>query len=86
MIEPLEFKREYLRQNPRADIDVGLETMIDAALKYKPYDNVVYCTLYRPSLNGADIKALAKYVEAGYSVEAKCVSDYEIQLTVHYVY
>lgn len=88
MIEPLEFQREYLRSNPYSDTDFGLETMIDASLKYRSYDNVTSCTLYRPGLSGADIKTLAKYVEAGYNVEVKYVGDegYSIQLLVYYVY
>ena len=46
------------------------------------------CTLYRPGLSGADIKTLAKYVEAGYNVEVKYVGDedYNIQLLIYYVY
>lgn len=88
MIEPLEFQREYLRSNPYSDTDFGLETMIDASLKYRSYDNVTSCTLYRPGLSGADIKTLAKYVEAGYNVEVKYIGDedYSIQLLVYYVY
>ena len=88
MIEPLEFQREYLRSNPYSDTDFGLETMIDASLKYKSYDNVTSCTLYRPGLSGADIKTLAKYVKAGYNVEVKYVGDddYNIQLLIYYVY
>ena len=88
MIKPLEFKREYLRSNPYSDTDFGLETMIDVSLKYKPYDNVTSCTLYRPGLSGADIKTLAKYVKAGYNVEVKYVgdNDYSLQLLVYYVY
>ena len=44
--------------------------------------------LYRPGLSGADIKVLAKYVEAGYNVEVKYVGDkdYSIQLLIYYVY
>ena len=88
MVEPLEFQREYLRSNPNSDTDFGLETMIDASLKYRSYDNVTSCTLYRPGLSGADIKTLAKYVEAGYNVEVKYVGDedYNIQLLIYYVY
>ena len=40
MVEPLEFQREYLRSNPNSDTDFGLETMIDASLNYRSYDNV----------------------------------------------
>lgn len=45
MIQPLEFKREYLHNNPSCtDQRTTLETMIDANLKYSAYDQ--YCVLY----------------------------------------
>lgn len=38
MIQPLEFKREYIHNNPsHTDQNTSLETMIDTALKYKYY-------------------------------------------------
>lgn len=38
-----------------------------------PYDSTIKvimtpCTLFRPALNGCDMKVLAKYAEAGYSI------------------
>lgn len=62
MIHPLEFKREYIHNNPsHADQNTSLETMIDAALKYYAYDNATHCTLYLMGLSAADVKVLAKY-------------------------
>lgn len=62
MIQPLEFKREYLHNNPSyTDKNTSLETMIDAALKYSAYDNTTYCTLYLIGLTAADIKVLDMY-------------------------
>ena len=90
MIQPLEFKREYLHNNPHSEIDVGLETMIDAALKYDPFSNVTYCTLFRPALNGCDMKVLAKYAEAEYSIAIQtahhCDDTDDVEVTVCYYY
>lgn len=66
MVEPLEFQREYLRSNLNSDTDFGLETMIDASLKYRSYDNVTSCTLYRPGLSGA-VKFGANMLDDSYS-------------------
>ena len=47
MIQPLEFKREYIHNNPSStNQNTTLETMIDASLKYSSYDDTTYCTLY----------------------------------------
>lgn len=91
MIQPLEFKREYLRNNPsHTDKNTSLETMIDAALKYNAYDNTTYCTIYLIGLTSADITVLAKYVEAGYSIAIQtahhCDDTDDIELTVCYHY
>lgn len=88
MIQPLEFQREYLHNNSHSEIDVGLETMIDAALKYDPFSNVTHCTLFRPALNGCDMKVLAKYAEAGYIVNARYSYDSAntIELNIYYAY
>lgn len=91
MIQPLEFKREYIRNNPsRTDKNTSLETMIDAVLKYNAYDNTTYCTLYLIGLTAADIKVLAKYAEAGYSISIQtahhCDDTDDIELTVCYHY
>lgn len=88
MIQPLEFQREYLHNNPHSETDVGLETMIDAALKYDPFSNVTHCTLFRPALNGCDMKVLAKYAEAGYIVNAMYSYDSAntIELNIYYAY
>ena len=90
MIEPLEFQREYLRSNSNSDTDFGLETMIDASLKYRSYDNVTSCTLYLLYLSEADIKVLAKYAEAGYKIGIKsahhCDGTEEVEVTVCYYY
>lgn len=91
MIQPLEFKREYLHNNPSStDQRTTLETMIDAALKYNAYDNTTYCTLYFIGLTAADIKVLAKYAEAGYSIAIQtahhCDDTDDIELTACYHY
>lgn len=91
MIQPLEFKREYLHNNPSStDQRTTLETMIDAALKYSAYDNITYCTLYLIGLTAADIKVLAKYAEAGYSIAIQtahhCDDTDDVEVTVCYYY
>lgn len=91
MIEPLEFKREYLHNNPSLiNKNTSLETMIDAALKYNAYDNATYCTLYLIGLTAADIKVLAKYAEAGYSIAIQtahhCDDTDDVEVTVCYHY
>ena len=91
MIQPLEFKREYLHNNPsHIDQNTSLETMIDTALKYYPYDNSTYCTLYLTVLSEADIKVLAKYAEAGYYISIQtahhCDDTDDIEVTVCYYY
>lgn len=91
MIQPLEFKREYLHSNSsHTDKNTSLETMIDANLKYNAYDNTTYCTLYLMGLNAADIKVLAKYAEAGYSIAIQtahhCDDTDDIEVTVCYHY
>lgn len=91
MIEPLEFKREYIHNNPSyTNRNAGLETMIDAALKYNAYDNTTYCTLYLLGLSASDIKVLAKYAEAGYSIGIRtahhCDDTDDIEVTVCYHY
>lgn len=91
MIQPLEFKREYLHNNPSyIDQNTSLETMIDTALKYYPYDNSTYCTLYLTRLSEADIKVLAKYAEAGYYIAIQtahhCDDTDDIEVTVCYYY
>lgn len=91
MIQPLEFKREYIHNNPsHANEHTSLETMIDTALKYSAYDNITYCTLYLLYLSEADIKVLAKYAEAGYKIGIKtahhCDGTDDIEVTVCYYY
>lgn len=91
MIQPLEFKREYLHNNPsHIDQNTSLETMIDTALKYYPYDNSTYCTLYLTGLSENDIKVLAKYAEAGYYITIQtahhCDDTDDIEVTVCYYY
>lgn len=91
MIQPLEFKREYIHNNSsHTDKNTSLETMIDAALKYNVYDNTMYCTLYLIGLSAADIKVLAKYAEAGYSIAIQtahhCDGTDDIEVTVCYHY
>lgn len=91
MIQPLEFKREYLHNNPsHIDQNTSLETMIDTALKYYPYDNSTYCTLYLTGLSEADIKVLAKYAEAGYYIAIQtahhCDDTDDIEVTICYYY
>lgn len=91
MIQPLEFKREYIHNNPsHTDKNISLETMIDANLKYNAYDNTTYCTLYLIGLTAADIKVLAKYAEAGYSIAIQtahhCDDTDDIEVTVYYHY
>ena len=91
MIQPLEFKREYLRNNPsHISQNTSLETMIDAALKYYAYDNSTYCTLYLKGLSESDIKVLAKYAEAGYYIVIQtahhCDDTDDIEVTVCYYY
>lgn len=91
MIQPLEFKREYIHNNlSHADKNISLETMIDAALKYNAYDNTTYCTLYLLGLSASDIKVLAKYAEAGYSISIQtahhCDDTDDIEVTVCYHY
>lgn len=91
MIQPLEFKREYLHNNPsHTDKNTSLETMIDAALKYDAYDNATYCTLYLTGLSAADVKVLAKYAEAGYYIAIQtahhCDDTDDIEVTVCYYY
>lgn len=90
MIQPLEFKQEYLHKNPPASRNAGLETMIDAALKYNAYDNTTYCTLYLIGLSAADIKVLAKYADAGYDIVIRtahhCDDTDDIEVTVCYHY
>lgn len=91
MIPPLEFKREYLHNHPsHTDQNTSLETMIDAALKYRAYDNTTYCTLYLIGLSAADIKVLGKYAEAGYDIAIQtahhCDDTDDVELTVCYHY
>lgn len=91
MIEPLEFKREYLHNNPSHTCqNTSIETMIDAALKYNAYDNTTYCTLYLIGLTAADIKVLAKYAEVGYDIVIQtahhCDNTDDIEVTVCYHY
>lgn len=91
MIQPLEFKREYIHNNPsHTDQNTSLETMIDTALKYSAYDNTTYCTLFLLYLSDADIKVLAKYAEAGYTICIRnahhCDGTDDIELTVGYYY
>lgn len=91
MIQPLEFKREYIRNNTSyTDKNTSLETMIDGALKYNAYDNTTYCTLYLIGLSSADIKVLAKYAEAGYSIAIQtahhCDDTDDVEVTVCYHY
>lgn len=91
MIQPLEFKREYLHNNPsHTDQHTSLETRIDTALKYRAYDNTTSCTLYLIYLSEADIKVLAKYAEAGYKIDIKTAHHYDgtddIKVTVCYYY
>lgn len=91
MIQPLELKREYLHNNPSStDQRTTLETMIDAALKYSAHDNTTYCTLYLIGLTAADIKVLAKYAEAGFSIAIRTAHHYDdtddVEVTVCYYY
>lgn len=91
MIQPLEFKREYIHNHPSyTDQNTSLETMIDTALKYSAYDNTTYCTLYLIYLSETDIKVLAKYAEAGYKIGIKsahhCDGTEEVEVTVCYYY
>lgn len=91
MVEPLEFQREYLHNNPsHIDQNISLETMIDTALKYYPYDNSTYCTLYLTGLSEADIKVLAKYAEAEYYIAIQtahhCDDTDDIEVTICYYY
>lgn len=92
MIQPLEFKREYLHNNPsHTDKNTtNLETMIDAALKYDAYDNSTYCTLYLIGLSAYDVKVLAKYAEAGYYIAIQtthhCDDTDDLEVTVCYYY
>lgn len=91
MISPLEFKREYIHNNPSStNSNDGLEIMIDAALKYNAYDNTTYCTLYLLGLSTSDIKVLAKYAEAGYSIAIQTAHHYDdtddVEVTVCYHY
>ena len=91
MIQPLEFKREYIRKNSsNTDQNTSLETMIDAALRYRAYDNITYCTLYLMGLSAPDIKVLAKYAEAGYSIIIQaahhCDDTDDVEVTVCYYY
>lgn len=91
MIQPLEFKREYIHNNPsHTDEHTSLETMIDTTLKYSAYDNTTYCTLYLLYLSEADIKVLAKYAEVGYKIGIKtahhCDGTEEVELTICYYY
>lgn len=64
--------------------------MIDAALKYSAYDNTTYCTLYLIGLTAADIKVLAKYAEAGFSIAIRTAHHYDdtddVEVTVCYYY
>lgn len=91
MIQPLEFKREYIHNNSsHTDQNTSLETMIDTVLKYSAYDNTTYCTLYLMGLSAANIKVLAKYAEAGYSIAIQtahhCDDTDDIEVTVCYHY
>lgn len=91
MIQPLEFKREYIHNNSsHTDKNTSLETMIDASLKYNAYDNTTYCILYLIGLSAADIKVLAKYAEAGYSISVQtahhCDDTDDVEVTVCYYY
>ena len=90
MIKPLEFKREHICKNMNVENSRGLETMIDAALKYSAYDNTTYCTLFLIYLSEADIKVLAKYAEAGYKIGIRtahhCDDTDDVEVTVCYYY
>lgn len=91
IIQPLEFKREYIHNNPsHTDQNTSLETMIDTALKYSAYDNTTYCTLYLMGFSAANIKVLAKYAEAGYSIAIQTAHHRDdtddIEVTVCYYY
>lgn len=91
MIQPLEFKREYIHNNPsHTDQNTSLETMIDTALRYSAYDNTTYCTLFLIYLSEVDIKVLAKYAEAGYKIGIKtahhCDDTDDVEVTVCYHY
>lgn len=91
MIQPLEFKREYIHNNPsHTDQNTSLETMIDAALRYSSYDNTTYCTLYLMGLTAADIKVLTKYADAGYDIAIQtahhCDDTDDIELSICYYY
>ncbi len=91
MIQPLEFKREYIHNNPsHTDQNTSLETMIDAALKYHAYDNTTDCTLYLMGLTAADVKVLAKYADAGYSIVIQTAhhfdATYDVEVSVSYHY
>ena len=91
MIQPLKFKRKYIHNNPSCTNQrATLETMIDAALKYSAYDNTTYGTLYLIGLTAADIKVLAKYAEAGFSIVIQtahhCDDTDDLEVTVCYRY
>lgn len=91
MIQPLEFKREYIHNNPSiTNQNTTLETMIDASFKYRPYDDTTYCTLFLIGLTAADIKVLAKYAEAGFSIVIQtahhCDGTDDLEVTVCYRY
>lgn len=91
MIQPLEFKREYLHNNPsHTDQRTTLETMIDASFKYSSYNDTTYCTLYLIGLTAPDIKVLAKYADAGFSVVIRtahhCDDTDDVEVTVCYHY
>lgn len=89
MIQPLEFKREYIHNNPsHIDQRTTLETMIDASLKYSSYDDTTYGTLYLTGLTAPDIKVLAKYADAGFSIVIRtahhCDGTDDVEVTVCY--
>lgn len=91
MIQPLEFKREYIHNNPSfTNQNATLETMIDASFKYRPYDDTTYCTLFLIGLTAPDIKILAKYADAGFNIVIQtahhCDGTDNVEVTVSYHY
>ena len=90
MITPNEVKRKSIQNSDPENYSHTLEVRIDAALKYDPFSNVTYCTLFRPALNGCDMKVLAKYAEAGYKIGIRtahhCDDTDDVEVTVCYYY
>lgn len=90
MITPNEVKRKSIQNSDPENYSHTLEVRIDDALRYDPFSNVTYCTLFRPALNGCDMKVLAKYAEAGYSIAIQtahhCDDTDDVEVTVCYHY